>query len=492
MLTLLNSKEMKTADKYTIDHFGVDGLVLMERAALSVADYIEKNHIDTSKVSVVCGTGNNGGDGFAIARILFLKGINVTVLTIGDKTNYTVAAKKQYDTCVTYGINITSCVEDINDSTLIIDAIFGIGLSRGVEGIFATVINYVNTLKAFKISVDIPSGLSADTGLVLNTCVKADATITFAFGKVGLYICEGPVVSGDIQIVDIGISKESINDKVYTYSLMSEDLGLVKHRNLDAHKNSAGRVLVIAGSKNMIGACIFAARSAYRIGAGIVTVLTDESIINTVASNVPEAIFKSYNNIDENDIKELISKVDSILIGPGLSQNEESSRLLKKVIEYADSPVVIDADGLNILANDLSILKTCVSEVILTPHIGEMSRLINESTLYVNEHIQKVCEEFSNEHSCITVLKSHRSVVHIPFKETYINTVTDRCLATAGSGDCLAGIIAALISIGISVDLCAPLGCLIHGMCGVKLSEKIGHQGVLASDIIEVIPQIIK
>lgn len=487
MTPILNSKEMKAADDYTIRHFMVDGLVLMERAALSVVDYIDEKAIDATNVIVVCGVGNNGGDGLAVARLLLLKGIAVKAIIVGDKAKFTDSCKRQYETFLAYGGRVSSAISDLDDATLIIDALFGVGLTRSVEGSYKEVIEYINKCKAYKLAVDIPSGLSADDGAILGAAVMATATITFGFAKIGHFLKEGIKYCGELKICDIGISRHSLSEVTFKCASIDEaELSLLKEADFDAHKKSKGRVLVIAGSENMSGAAYLCSAAAYRSGAGIVTLLTDKAVKSVIASRLPEAIIGEYNNISEDELKSYLSDTDCVVIGPGLSKGSVQRNLLRLVMNNLSSPIVIDADALNIIAEDLSLLDNLKEEVLLTPHIGEMSRLLGEPTGFVSENILKCARDFANEKSVTVLLKSHRSVVAVPFSRTYINTIQSSNLATAGSGDVLAGICAGLTARGIDIKLSGAIGSYIHGCCGVKAGN-----GAIASDLINEIKEVI-
>ena len=517
MQYLLNAREMKQIDKNTIEVFGVPSLVLMERAALRVVEMIKKEAADAKKTLVVCGTGNNGGDGMAVARMLYLEGNDVEVWLIGNPEKCSEETKKQYDILKAYGIPVVEQKEgfceqfyaqkpDVEEEqaqiqtqiqmqtqiqaqtqtayTLIIDALFGIGLSRNVEGIHREAIEEMNRLEGTKIAVDIPSGIHADSGAVMGSCFYADHTVTFAYNKTGLCLYPGADAAGQIHIADIGITKESFLEKEPQMLMpQAEDLTRLPKRKADSNKGTYGKVLVIAGSEEMSGAAYFSAKAAYLSGCGLVKVFTHEKNRTMLTTRLPEAIPVTYDG--KKNLKEsLIAAVqwaDVLVLGPGLGRSDTARQIVKLTIQTAAVPIIVDADALNLLSEELEILKGPHTDLIVTPHLGEMSRLVDMPT-----------EDFSREYNVICVLKDTRTITSIPYGKTYVNTSGNHGMATAGSGDVLTGIIAGLLAGGLTPEDAAVLGVCVHGLSGDAMVEKTGYYSLMAEDILDGIKEVLK
>ena len=495
MLHVLNGKEMHSCDETTILSFKVPSLVLMEKAALQVVSYI-KEHFDMAlKIGVICGPGNNGADGIAIARLLFDANYDVKIYLCCDRNQFSKDEKSQYESAVAYQVPFASNLDDLKDANVVVDAIFGTGLSRNIEGNYKEVIDTVNEWNLKKIAVDIPSGISSDDGQVLGVALKCDVTISFAFYKVGQLLYPGKDYCGEVICKDIGISPRSFLDKkIGALAIEESDVsGLLPKRMADSHKGSFGKVLVIAGSKNMAGAAILAAKACYLTGAGLVRVYTDEANRIPIQTALPEAILTTYENrINEEELVEALNWPDLVLLGPGLSQNSLQEKIVKFVFDGSSVPMVVDADGLNIVAKNKMLLKRPHMELVLTPHLGEMSRLTNHPISYIKENSIPVVEEFSREYNVIVALKSAATISAIPYLQSYINTSGNPGMATAGSGDVLSGIIAGLMAQGLKGEIATPLAVYLHGMCGDMAKMKKGEMSVMASDILEEIPFILK
>ncbi|SEW41184.1 NAD(P)H-hydrate epimerase [[Clostridium] fimetarium] len=364
MKYVLDSKQMKQVDNFSIKRIGMPSLVLMERAALGVAGLIESKFSEKSKIVCVCGSGNNGADGIAVARILFEKGYDVTILagvvgTSEGETQLSIAKKS--------GIKIKKYTRNkikLNEYNLIIDAIFGIGLLRNIEGNYADLVSAVNDSKAKVVSVDIPSGINSTTGQIMGTAVKADYTVTFGYKKIGLLLYPGADYSGKVKVVDIGFPKtviRKIAKKAFTFT--GDDINLIPKRMKNSNKGMYGKVLVIAGSEYIGGAACLAGMSAYRSGVGLVKVLTHQNNRDAILKAVPEALISTYNsNYGVEQIESIISNelewASCIIIGPGISKSEIAVTLTKYVIGNTKVPTIIDADALNIMANIIADAKT--------------------------------------------------------------------------------------------------------------------------------------
>jgi NAD(P)H-hydrate epimerase len=509
-MKVVTSVQMREIDRYTIEELGIPGIVLMENAAMSIVSETIDIVKNSTKVVVCCGIGNNGGDGFAIARILKCNNINVSIVLIGDNTKIKGDAKINYEIANNLNIEIfeyNKIVDNkklsdiISNCNVIYDAIFGTGIRRDIEGIYYDAINIINKSHAYKIAVDTPSGVDVDNGHIKKIGVYANKTITFCLPKAGLLLFPGAEYVGELVVADIGIPFVSL-DRINTNISIMDDFSYRYHmpvRKEMSHKGSYGKILIIAGTHNMIGAAIMSTLAAYRCGAGLVKTFTDKNASTVISSCVPEAIVESYSR--ENDMllqedrKKLIDMIkwaDTVAIGPGLSNDSITRELLEIVITNCEKTVVIDADGINALAKDLDILNNKKSQIIITPHIGEMARLTNYNISTISNNTLTVAKEFSKEYDVICVLKSARTIVATPNEEIMINVYGNAGMATAGSGDVLTGIIVSLLGQRVELLNAAKLGVYIHSKAGDKAKNKLGEYSLIANDIIEHIPYVMK
>ncbi len=505
MRFILNSEQMQKCDANTMEGYGVPSAVLMERAACSAVEVIAAAFPDPgASILIACGTGNNGGDGLAMARLLFLKGHTVTVLFPGEEEKCSEEAARQLMIVRNYGIEVIKQLpseefldEELSETAfdVVVDALFGIGLSRDIEGVYRTVIEDLNQLSAMKLAVDIPSGLSADTGKVMGIAFCADVTVTFGFAKVGQLLYPGADYCGELVVQDIGIDEMSLPG-VDPDVLMAEpqDLSLLPERQNDTNKGSYGKLLIVAGSYNMAGAAAFSAKAAYRSGAGLVRVVSDVENREIIQSLVPEAILATYDEKVEMDtfIREQTIWADAIVLGPGIGRSRQAEELVQYILAETSVPCLIDADGLNILASHPEWLEETKATILITPHPGEMSRLSGTSVLAVKDDLVGAAARFADEHGVITVLKDARTIIRIPGEGTWINTTGNNGMATAGSGDVLTGIIGALLGQGVPASDAAVLGVMLHGMAGDAAAESVGRTSLMASDLIDGLCMILK
>ncbi len=505
MRYILTSEQMQKCDANTMDGYGVPSAVLMERAACSAVEVINEAFPDPgANILIACGTGNNGGDGLAMARLLFLKGHFVTVLFPGEEEKCSEEAARQLGIVRKYGIEVIKQLpseefldEELSETAfdVVVDALFGIGLSRDIEGNFRTVIEDLNALSAMKVAVDIPSGLSADTGKVMGTAFCADVTVTFGFAKIGQLLYPGADCCGDLIVQDIGIDEMSLPG-VDPDILMAEpeDLALLPKRENDTNKGSYGKLLIVAGSFNMAGAAAFSAQAAYRCGAGLVRVVTDVANREIIQTLVPEAILATYDEKTDMEafVKEQTIWADAIVLGPGIGRARQAENLVQSILAEATVPCLTDADGLNILASHPEWVRDSKAKLLITPHPGEMSRLAGTSVLAVRDDLIGAARSYADEYCVITVLKDARTIIRIPGEVTWINTTGNNGMATAGSGDVLTGIIGALLGQGLPASDAAILGVLIHGMAGDAAAESVGKTSLMASDLINGICMVLK
>ncbi|MDD6057099.1 MAG: NAD(P)H-hydrate dehydratase [Clostridiales bacterium] len=493
MKYLVNSREMKLYDKNTTEHYKIPSIVLMERAAVSFVEELRRQRVDTSSVLLVCGSGNNGGDGLAIARLLLLAGSKVTVVLLEDGKKASPENQLQQQILDAYQCERRTEIPAGERYTAIIDALFGVGLCRNLNGDYKSLIEQMNALPGVKIAVDIPSGISADSGALCGTAFRADITITFAYEKIGLRLFPGAEFAGQIFVEEIGIERHSWLDKEpFVCAMEDEDLAFLGERIAYSNKGTYGKLLVIAGGINMAGAASLSAKAAYAAGCGLVRVVTPEENRVILQSTVPEAILSTYSakNPEEACLIEAINWSDAIVCGPGIGTSRAAEQIVSCVLKNSSVPVVLDADALNVIAKDVSRLLRPHTELIVTPHLGEMSRLTGDSVSYLASRLLDAAGEFARQYHVICVLKDARAVTSIPYGRTYLNVSGNPGMATAGSGDVLSGIIGSLLVQGMQPKEAAPLGVFLHGRAGDVMAEQVGKRGLVATDLIEGIRKL--
>ena len=494
MRYLVNSREMRQYDNNTSEVLKVPSLLLMEQAAQAASEEIEKYVDKTERILIVCGIGNNGGDGLAVGRILFLKGYTVELVLIGDEKKATEQNQKQQEILRAYGVPVLKELPHKDDYRMIVDAIFGVGLTRRIEGNYKSVIEDMNVRKGIKIALDIPSGVSADDGAILGVAFCADKTITFAFDKIGLHLWPGNVAVGEVVIKEIGITERSFLERRPTVIAVEDsDLNQLTIRPSHSNKGTFGKLLIVAGSVNMAGAAVLAGKSAYASGCGLVRILTPEENRLVIQTALPEAILSTYitKKLDEVLVREVIDWAEVILVGPGIGTDTIAQALVKQVLKNASVPVILDADALNIVAKDTNILKRPHTEMVVTPHLGEMSRLTGDSVGFLQARLLETAKDFANTYNVTCVLKDERTIISVPYGTTYVNLSGNAGMATAGSGDVLSGVIASLMVQGYSSELAAPLAVYLHGVAGDCMIKETGKAGLMASDLIYGIRRIL-
>lgn len=495
MRYLLNHEQMQNCDKNTMEYYGVISPVLMERAALCVTEEIERALNDRKgSVLIACGTGNNGGDGLAAARMLFLKGYPVTVLYPGNPQKASQEGARQLGIVRKYKIPVVTEVPE-EKYDVIVDSIFGIGLSRDVGGNYAEVIRRLNEKTGIKVAVDICSGINTDDGQVMGIAFQADLTVTFGFEKLGHVLYPGAGYSGKVLVRDMGIDRYSLRDmKVDTFCFGREDLALIPERKAYTNKGSYGKIAVFAGSHNMAGAAALSGRAAYVTGAGLVKIITPECNRQIIQTLLPEAVLVTYDEDSswEDLAAEEMNWSDVAVLGPGLGQSVPSEKLVKAVLNArGEKPLVVDADALNIVAKTgaQKLLDGC----IVTPHLGEMSRLCKKSIVDIQKNLITVARNFSKEYNVITVLKDARTVTADPKGRCAVNLSGNNGMATGGSGDVLTGILAGVLAAGIKDRWqAAALADYIHGLSGDRAAASCGMHGMLSEDLITGLIEILR
>ena len=492
MIYLPTGEQMRRADLYTIEEIGVPSMVLMERAALEVVRCMEEEQLDFRKVLVVCGSGNNGGDGYAIARLLHLKGHDVTIFFAGNSQKRSEENAQQAKIAAHYEIPVITNL-GTEEYSVIIDALFGTGLKREVTGHYREVLCSVNQMAGKKVAVDLPSGIHDTTGARMGIAFCADLTVAIAFPKRGLFLQEGNVCAGKILTGDIGISSETFSEGTVTFGYEKQDLFLgFPKRKKNSHKGSYGKVLMIAGSKGMSGAAYLSAKAAYAVGAGLVQIYTHEENRVILQQLLPEAIITTYDTFDSEQLEKLIQWADLIGIGCGLGKSDTAERVMQYTLERALVPCVVDADGINILSKHMEWIEETNALIVLTPHMKEMSRMLQCSVKELIEQRMERLHAFVERYKVVCVLKDARTLVAKEHRNTYLNLSGNAAMAKAGSGDVLAGVI-----VGILAQQCEPytsacLGVFLHGLAGDMARDKKGAYSVLASDLVAEISSVLK
>lgn len=486
----VNAAQMKAADQYTIQKLEVPSLELMEHAAQACVQVLEDEKADLSHVCVVCGSGNNGGDGFAIARILQNNRYSVETFCVGNPEHYTEETQEQMHRLQECGGKITYGMPQEDSYSVIIDAVFGVGLSRKVEGRYRQVIEQMNRMRGTKFAVDIPSGLSATTGCILGCAFKADYTVTFQLKKIGLELSQGRTMAGRVIVPDIGISTDSICEDQEIVRTAGKDIyrKMLPDRPEDSNKGTYGRLLVIAGSKGMAGAAYLNAHAAYMTGAGLVRIYTSSDNREILQTLLPEAIITTYEEYNKEELLSLLTWADSVCIGSGLGMSRLSEKILKTVIEYVKVPCLIDADGLNLLAENKNYLNQMAERrFVITPHMKEMSRLTGISVEELKADRIQILKDFISRYRITCVLKDSRTLIASEEKGIRMNLTGNSAMAKAGSGDVLAGVISGWMVQGKEAEDAAELGTYIHGLSGDLAKFEKGVYSVMARDLIEYI-----
>ena len=486
----VNAAQMKAVDQYTIQKLEVPSLELMEHAAQACVQVLEDEKVDLSHVCVVCGSGNNGGDGFAIARILQNNRYSVETFCVGNPEHYTEETQEQMHRLQECGGKITYGMPQEDSYSVIIDAVFGVGLSRKVEGRYRQVIEQMNRMRGTKFAVDIPSGLSATTGCILGCAFKADYTVTFQLKKIGLELSQGRTMAGRVIVPDIGISTDSICEDQEIVRTAGKDIyrKMLPDRPEDSNKGMYGRLLVIAGSKGMAGAAYLNAHAAYMTGAGLVRIYTSSDNREILQTLLPEAIITTYEEYNKEELLSLLTWADSVCIGSGLGMSRLSEKILKTVIEYVKVPCLIDADGLNLLAENKNYLNQMAERrFVITPHMKEMSRLTGTPVEELKADRIQILKDFISRYRITCVLKDSRTLIASEEKGIRMNLTGNSAMAKAGSGDVLAGVISGWMVQGKEAEDAAELGTYIHGLSGDLAKFEKGVYSVMARDLIEYI-----
>jgi len=505
------ASEMREIDSQAINDYGIVGMALMESAGAEVARKVEQvlGDLRNKKVCIFAGKGNNGGDGFVIARRLENKGLKVKVFLLGVKESVAGDARLELDVLLKTDCDIIELTggRDWDKAKIaaawadcLVDALLGTGFHGQIEGQMAEVIKIINTADKPTVAVDIPSGIDSDTGQVRGMAVRASHTVTFALPKPGLLFQPGASYAGEMVVADIGIPGKLLCGDVIRQNMVTADYvrRILPRRQPGAHKGSCGRVLVIAGSQGLTGAAALTSSAAVRAGAGLVTLgvaaslnpIMETKVTEVMTKVLPETAWGTLGLDAAPYILKLAAECDVLAIGPGLGREEETAEAVRETVKNACCPLVLDADGINALAGHTAILQQSKALVILTPHPGELSRLTGLTVEAINSDRLTAAREAAESWGSIVVLKGPGTVVAFPDGEVYINTSGNAGMATGGTGDVLTGIIAAFIAQGLSSHEAAVAGVYIHGIAG-DVAARRGQIGMSAGDLLQAIPAAI-
>jgi NAD(P)H-hydrate epimerase len=507
-MLIVTAEQMREMDRLTIQKYGVPSLKLMERAGEGITQVILENFGRAAKkgVLVVAGKGNNGGDGLVVARLLRKKRISCEVALLAQKDelspdaahNLGAYAKLRGKVTEVGQVSLAVLSERMRDKGLLVDAILGTGTKNNVRGVYAEAITLMNRSGVPIVAVDIPSGLDTDRGMPLGIAIQAEMTVALAYPKLGEVIYPGLRYAGDLAVADIGIDCRAVKEVSPNVELLErEEVGrLVPIREPDSHKGTYGHLLVMAGSRGKTGAASLACRAAMRTGAGLVTLAAPRSLNDIFATSMVEVMTEPLQDnateemepLSDEAWRRLLERKNSLLFGPGIGVYDATQSALRWLLRNLEIPWVIDADGLNNLVEEIDRLRGAKMAPILTPHPGEMARLIHKDSATVNQDRVGIARAFAVKHRCHVVLKGARTVIATAAGKVFINPTGNPGMASGGMGDVLAGMLAALLGQGLNPEEAMKLGVYLHGFVGDRVAEEKGQIGLIASDIIGGLP----
>ncbi|MEW5796251.1 MAG: NAD(P)H-hydrate dehydratase [Candidatus Zixiibacteriota bacterium] len=510
-MKLVTSATMRQIDREAIDNRGIPSDKLMENAGSGIALRILTDLLprpESAHVCVFCGKGNNGGDGFVIARHLAQSGVDVQIFFIGPARELSADARLNFDRAEDLKLTMTEVkstadLPEMLECDLAVDAVFGTGFSGAPRGIAADIIGYINDLGTIIVAVDLPSGLNSDTGDCEGAVIEADYTYTLALPKFGLFLSPGREASGDVEIIPIGIPDDVIAKFNLRISLATIEWvsSILPPRKPDGHKGDFGRVLTVAGSTGMTGAAAMVALSSLRAGCGLAKLACPKSTQPVLAAKLTEVMTRPMPDVRNKgvfalrglgEIRQLIAEHDSVILGPGIGRHHETSELMRRLVAGLDKPAIIDADGLNAFEGHVDILCECKAPLVLTPHPGEFTRLCG-STPPTEREIEARAEaaiRFAIDHSVVVVLKGSPTVTAAPDGRCCLNPTGNHGMATGGSGDVLSGIIGTLLAQCDDPFEAAGAGVFIHGLAGDLAADKFTPRAMIAGDMIDFLPEV--
>jgi NAD(P)H-hydrate epimerase len=509
-MKLLNAAQMQRLDRRTIDEIGLPGVVLMENAGRGVVEAIEQRFAPlrgSACALVLAGKGNNGGDGYVVARLLHDRGWRVRTVVLAERAAIAGDAKitlAALERCggtvqfVTTEAALNSLLDAARDAGLVVDALFGTGLAKSVSGLAAVAIDWINGQTAPVVAVDIPSGVDASTGRILGCAVAAALTVSFALAKIGHASFPGAACTGELVVADIGLPRIVTEQAAADCRLIdaAEAKRLLPERSREGHKGTFGHLLVVAGSAGKCGAAVLATEAGLRSGAGLVTLACPHAIQPIVASRLTEAMTAAQAEVNGelsmqalDTLLELVAQRQALALGPGLGLGEEAAALVRRLVRDSDRPLVIDADAITALGDHLHVLERrhdC--QTVLTPHPGEMQRLTGLTVAQIQADRFNVAREFAMTHKVALVLKGAASVVAAPDGRVSLNSSGHAGMASGGMGDVLTGIVGSLLAQGLDAFAAATLGVYLHGLAADRLLQRFGDAGLLAGDVVDELP----
>ena len=510
-MKLTTSAQMRELDRTAIEDRKIPSIELMERAASAVADAaleLLPDRPGRCSAAVLCGAGNNGGDGIGAARYLFLKGVRVRVFLVGSYEKLTPDALEETGRLSECGVELEPFDQSdagqrrfVLGADVCVDALFGVGLSRPIapDSPYAAAIDWMNRSRGAVVAADIASGVETDTGRILGTAVRADRTVTFTLPKVGQTVGEGALYSGKVDVIDIGIPADLVRALTCPAQAVEREFvkAAVPRRKADGHKGTFGKVLVVGGAVGYTGAPYLTASAAVRGGAGLVYLGVPEAIWTVEAAKcigaMPFPLPDKHGALSRKALEELrerLNNCDVLALGPGLSREKEAAELARQLLAEARCPVVLDADGINALAGHMDILDARRDAVtILTPHDGEFARLGGD--LSHGDRVRSA-REFAAVHGCVLVLKGHRTVTATPAGNVLVNTTGTSALAKGGSGDVLTGLIAALLAQGATAVQAAAGAVWLHGRAGELAEQRFTAYSTAPEDVVSALPEVFR
>lgn len=509
MRPVLTARQMAECDRRAIQEYGIPGVVLMENAGRAVAELAGQllGKVARKRVAIFCGKGNNGGDGYVVARHLANSGAQVRLFLVGRRTEVKGDAATNLHIVEKMGLNLQEIttaehIPDLRSTDLVIDALLGTGLQGPVHGILADVIEALNASRAPALAIDVPSGLDSDSGSILGVAIRATITGTMAALKRGLLFSPGREHAGVVKIIDIGMPQAVFDDElVNVWQVEAEDVRQVLPRRApNAYKNQCGVALVVAGSTGMTGAAVLSAETVLRSGAGLAYLAIPASLNAIIEEKATEVISKPLAEVKPGhvgiaaleQIEELLQQVDAVAIGPGLGTEAETVEAVWAAVASCPRPLVVDADGLNALARKPELLLRRTGRVVLTPHPGELARLTGQAREAIVANPVDTAREWAERWGEVLVLKGAPTVVATPGGKVFINSTGNAGMATGGSGDVLTGLITGLLAQGLSPEHAAVSGVYLHGLAGDLARDELGERGMLAGDIMRQVPAALR
>ncbi len=493
---------IREIDRLAIEKYGIPSIVLMENAGRAAADVLVKEFPYANRAAVFAGSGNNGGDGFVIARHLIGQGLKITTYIASDIRKYKGDALINLNALIKMGAKIV----ELNDNGLrkyrradvIVDALLGTGIDRKITGFYQRIIEFINAREEPCLAVDIPSGLDSNTGFPLGSTIVADLTVTFVLPKLGTSIYPGAEFAGDIYVADITTPKLLEANIKYELLTNKEVRDLLIPRRPDSHKGTYGHLLILAGSTGKSGAATLAAMGAYRVGSGLVTVgvpeslnaIMEEKTTEAMTEPIPETKQHTFGSVSLLRVLEILSDGKTALtIGPGISTTDDALEFLYEIIRQCEVPILIDADGITLVAKEPKILREAKAPVVLTPHPGEMSRLMGISTEEVQKDRIGLSIDFSKRFNSYLILKGARSLISTPEGNIYVNTTGNAGMASGGMGDVLSGAVGGFLAQGLDPSNACRLGVFAHGLAGDIVANQLGKVGIIARDVADTLPK---